>query len=359
MSEKLVKCKSCGEEIAGNVKVCSECGAKIKKPIYKKIWFWIIIISVVFGMMLISVAAGLIGGNIGYGKLPLLGDTGSIACGIEEYREKMNRVLEKSDFSSYTIGDFEEVDAKSRWEDEHLYKAKIADVEIYLVTLGDSRDDKCIIHQTRYKINLNSKNFKLFGFLYGANLRLLYPQIDDKETEVFVKKLGLSNPFEIKNNKCNFYDSLLRSRVKDNNLTLYISENCESFEEDYIQMEPLVKVNVIDMSAMTEADIDKWAAENKINISRENKYSDTVEKGKFISQSIKANGNCYQGDKITLVYSLGKEPTAGQKNALKKAESYSSMQHMSKQRLYKQLTSEHGEQFTAEEAQYAIDHLGN
>ncbi len=111
------------------------------------------------------------------------------------------------------------------------------------------------------------------------------------------------------------------------------------------------------MSAMTESDVDKWASENKINIEKKQEYSDTVAKGKLISQSVEANQNCYEGDKITLVYSLGKEPTAGQKNALKKAESYSSTMHMSKKGIYKQLTSDYGEKFTAEEAQYAVDNM--
>lgn len=44
-------------------------------------------------------------------------------------------------------------------------------------------------------------------------------------------------------------------------------------------------------------------------------------------------------------------------NALKKAEDYSSTMHMSKSGIYDQLISEHGEQFTKEEAQYAVDHL--
>ena len=43
------------------------------------------------------------------------------------------------------------------------------------------------------------------------------------------------------------------------------------------------------------------------------------------------------------------------KSALKKAQSYSDMMHMSKAGLYEQLTSEYGEKFTAEAAQYAID----
>lgn len=45
------------------------------------------------------------------------------------------------------------------------------------------------------------------------------------------------------------------------------------------------------------------------------------------------------------------------KNAFAKAESYSSMMHMSKAAIYEQLTSSYGEKFTAEEAQYAVDHL--
>ncbi len=44
-------------------------------------------------------------------------------------------------------------------------------------------------------------------------------------------------------------------------------------------------------------------------------------------------------------------------NALAKAQEYYSLMAMSKSELYDQLTSEYGEQFTASEAQYAIDHL--
>lgn len=43
------------------------------------------------------------------------------------------------------------------------------------------------------------------------------------------------------------------------------------------------------------------------------------------------------------------------KSALNKAESYSNLMNMSKQGLYDQLTSEYGDQFSAEAAQYAID----
>lgn len=44
-------------------------------------------------------------------------------------------------------------------------------------------------------------------------------------------------------------------------------------------------------------------------------------------------------------------------NALKKAQSYAESMNMSDSAIYDQLTSEYGEKFTAEEAQYAIDNL--
>lgn len=44
-------------------------------------------------------------------------------------------------------------------------------------------------------------------------------------------------------------------------------------------------------------------------------------------------------------------------SALNKAQSYSDMMHMSRAGLYQQLTSEHGEQFSEEAAEYALDNL--
>ena len=83
------------------------------------------------------------------------------------------------------------------------------------------------------------------------------------------------------------------------------------------------KITVIDFSSMTKADIDTWCESNKVNCNIKDEYSDSIMKDNFVSQSIDANQTIYEGDKITIVFSLGKEPTAEQKNALKKAESYS------------------------------------
>lgn len=44
---KMINCKTCGNEIASSAKTCPSCGAKNKKPIYKKWWVWLIAIIVV------------------------------------------------------------------------------------------------------------------------------------------------------------------------------------------------------------------------------------------------------------------------------------------------------------------------
>lgn len=43
-------CKACGSQIASSAKVCPNCGAKNKKPIYKRPWFIILAILVLLGI---------------------------------------------------------------------------------------------------------------------------------------------------------------------------------------------------------------------------------------------------------------------------------------------------------------------
>ena len=107
---------------------------------------------------------------------------------------------------------------------------------------------------------------------------------------------------------------------------------------------------------MTREDIKTWFDTNKINGRITEEYSNDVPKGSFVSQSTGANTVIHEGDKITVTYSLGREPTTEEKNALKKAESYSRTMHMSKNGIYRQLTST-VEGFTKEAAQYAIDNI--
>ncbi len=50
MSAKMIKCKACSNDVASNAKNCPNCGAKIKKPIYKKWWFWLIVVIAVISI---------------------------------------------------------------------------------------------------------------------------------------------------------------------------------------------------------------------------------------------------------------------------------------------------------------------
>lgn len=116
-------------------------------------------------------------------------------------------------------------------------------------------------------------------------------------------------------------------------------------------------VTVVDFSSMSKADIEAWAAQNDVTVTFSEDYSDSVEIGAVVSQSKKADETVKAGATVNVVLSKGKKPSAEYLNALKKAESYSKLMHMSKKAIYDQLTSEYGEQFPADAAQYAIDNM--
>lgn len=48
---KIIKCKTCDKEISSSAKVCPGCGAKNKKPIYKRFWFIVIVFFVLIGVI--------------------------------------------------------------------------------------------------------------------------------------------------------------------------------------------------------------------------------------------------------------------------------------------------------------------
>ena len=57
MSATNKHCQGCGVELTdGKAKQCPSCGAKIKKPIFKKWWFWVIV--AVGAIILVSAAGG-------------------------------------------------------------------------------------------------------------------------------------------------------------------------------------------------------------------------------------------------------------------------------------------------------------
>lgn len=115
------------------------------------------------------------------------------------------------------------------------------------------------------------------------------------------------------------------------------------------------KIEVIDFSSMTKADIDSWCENNKITCTYSTEYSDSVPKDGFISQSVSEGKKVFEGDYITIKFSLGKEPSTSQKNALNKALSYLRYSSFSYTGLIEQLEYE---KFSHEDAVYGVDNCG-
>lgn len=131
----------------------------------------------------------------------------------------------------------------------------------------------------------------------------------------------------------------------------------EASSETEESWEIRIKVKVADFSTMDKDSIKEWAKKNNVTCKISEEYSDSVKKGKMISQSEKTDSTVYEGDTVEIIFSKGKKPPKEYSNALKKAETYSDLMHMSKQAIFDQLTSEYGEQFPEDAAQYAIDNL--
>ncbi len=58
---KMTTCSNCGKPIAASAKTCPNCGAKNKKPIYKRPWFIVVVVLIV----LAGIGGALGGGNNG------------------------------------------------------------------------------------------------------------------------------------------------------------------------------------------------------------------------------------------------------------------------------------------------------
>lgn len=137
-------------------------------------------------------------------------------------------------------------------------------------------------------------------------------------------------------------------------------ENYKNISEELKRLKEEYNKNVItipDFSTMSKQDAINWFTEREMKYYIEEEYSDTIPENGFIKQSEKVNSEDLKKYSITLTYSKGRRPTQSELNALNKAQSYSDHQYMSKNRLYQQLTSPYGEGFSAEEAQYAINHV--
>lgn len=114
------------------------------------------------------------------------------------------------------------------------------------------------------------------------------------------------------------------------------------------------KIEVIDFSSMVEHEILTWCNENNLNCNFKREYSNSVAKDGYIKQSVNAKETVSENTKITITFSLGKEPTVSQQNAVKKAKSYLNFSAFSRKGLIEQLEFEG---FSTEDATYGVDNV--
>lgn len=89
MSNKMTKCKSCGNDLASSAKSCPNCGAKNKKPIFKKWWFWLIIVIVLIGI----IGASGSGDDTGAGTNAASSDGNSVTQAVVETEKEQDNQL--------------------------------------------------------------------------------------------------------------------------------------------------------------------------------------------------------------------------------------------------------------------------
>jgi len=138
---------------------------------------------------------------------------------------------------------------------------------------------------------------------------------------------------------------------------IYYSDSDSADKANKVSKNNAVKVTLADFSTMSGEQAESWCETNKLNCNVRSEYSDTVAKGALVRQSSASGASIAEGSIVNIIYSLGKEPSMEFKNALNKAESYSTIMHMSKRAIYDQLVSPHGEGFQKDAAQYAVDNL--
>lgn len=106
-----------------------------------------------------------------------------------------------------------------------------------------------------------------------------------------------------------------------------------------------------------EEKVEEVPKEYKSALRKAKVYSDTMSMSKegLYDQLTSEYGEKFSDEAAQ--YAMDNLEADWNKNALKKAKTYSDTMSMSKAGLYDQLTSEYGEKFTEEEAKYAVDNL--
>ena len=111
------------------------------------------------------------------------------------------------------------------------------------------------------------------------------------------------------------------------------------------------------VTSKSETDLGNVSVEFKNALAKAQSYSDMMNMSKagIYNQLTSEYGESFAPDAAQ--FAVDHVNANYNANALAKAESYQSMMNMSKNGVYDQLVSDFGEKFTASQAQYAVDHL--
>lgn len=132
-----------------------------------------------------------------------------------------------------------------------------------------------------------------------------------------------------------------------------------SEDEGSVQAEQSENVDAAsnEVSNETITEDDSIPSEYKSALNKANAYSESMHMSKtgIYDQLTSEYGEQFSEEAAQ--YAVDNMSADWNANALEKAKEYSESMYMSKAGIYDQLISEYGEQFTQEEAQYAVDHV--
>ena len=131
MKSKLTACSACGAEMAKSAKACPHCGAKNKKPIFKKWWFWVIAV----------VLAAAIGGS-GGGDTPAPSGSGgtvsSAPAGSGTAAGSSSSAPVEISYAHYDVTDlFDELNSNAL-KAEKTFKGQYVELEGYVSNIDSS-----------------------------------------------------------------------------------------------------------------------------------------------------------------------------------------------------------------------------
>lgn len=134
MADKMTTCKSCGAEIARSAKACPKCGAKNKKPIYKRVWFWILAVILVLGI------GGAAGGSGGGETADAPADTSAGTQNEQAAEESQDTQEEAIEYADVTTDELSDALESNAMNASDTYKGNYYAVTGRLETIDASGD---------------------------------------------------------------------------------------------------------------------------------------------------------------------------------------------------------------------------